>query len=108
MNRLAWMLATSPIDHMRAGNRAVELATEACELTEYEKPDFVGTLAAAYAETGDFDAAVKWSEKSLELLGADGDAKFREEFSRALANYKAKKPMRQDPASIPDQEPRAN
>jgi serine/threonine protein kinase len=108
LNSLSWILATVPIDDLRDGKRAVELATEACQRTDYGDPNTLRTLAAAYAETGDYDSAVKWSKKSLELFGAEVDAKLREEFSRALANYKAKKPMRQAPASAPDEEPRAN
>jgi tetratricopeptide (TPR) repeat protein len=94
LNGLAWVLSTSPIDDLRDGKRAVELATKACELTQFKEPRFLDTLAAAYAESNDFDSAVKWSEKTLELLG-DQESKFREQFAQALANYKAKKPMRQ-------------
>jgi tetratricopeptide (TPR) repeat protein len=94
LNELAWMLATSSEPAIRDGKKAVELATRACELSDFKKPQCIDTLAACYAETGDFDSAVKWSQKALELLGDDGDANLRKVFSTALANYKAKKPTR--------------
>ena len=67
LNNFAWVLATSPDDNLRDGKRAIQLATQACELTEYKLAHILSTLAAAYAETGDFDSAVKWSTKAVEI-----------------------------------------
>jgi hypothetical protein len=75
----------------------------ACEGTKYKKPVYVQTLAAAYAEAGDFDSAIKWSDESIELLDPNVDPQLRERFSKALATYKDKKPMRQkSPAATVD------
>jgi Tfp pilus assembly protein PilF len=89
LNNFAWVLATSPDDDLRDGKRAVELATKAAEQTNYETPHILSTLAAAYAETGDFENAKKWSAKSVELAqkaleSAESD-KDRERLKKELA-----------------------
>src|SRR5262249_37562366 len=66
-NGLAWLLATGP-DGVRDGKRAVEAATRACELTDWKDPELVDTLAAAYAEFGDFDKAVEYQKKAVSSL----------------------------------------
>jgi tetratricopeptide (TPR) repeat protein len=63
---LAWLLATCPERNVRDGKKAVEYATEACELTSWKESYFLGTLAAACAEIGEFDKAVRWQKKALE------------------------------------------
>jgi 4-amino-4-deoxy-L-arabinose transferase-like glycosyltransferase len=58
LNNLAWILATARPPELRNGEEAVQLATRAVGLTDYRQPVFIGTLAAAYAETGQFPEAV--------------------------------------------------
>lgn len=65
-NDLARLLATCPEEKLRNGRRAVELAEQACRLTNHERADFLDTLAAAHAEAGQFAEAVKWAEKALQ------------------------------------------
>jgi tetratricopeptide (TPR) repeat protein len=67
VNQLAWLLATSPIDAFRDGKKAVELATQACTMSNWKRPGVIDTLAAAYAEAGDFDNAVKTENQCLQL-----------------------------------------
>src|SRR5262249_19208480 len=64
---LAWLWATGP-DGVRDGKRAVEAATRACELTDWKENEFLDTLAAAYAEVGDFDKAVEYQKKAVSSL----------------------------------------
>ena len=93
LNNLAWVLATSPDDSVRNGKRSIELGTKACELTKYEKPHILSTLAAGYAESGDFETAKKWSAKAVELGAKDEevDAQLKKE----LESYHEKKPWRE-------------
>ena len=66
LNNLAWVLATSTVDKLRDGERAVELAEKAADLTDYKEAYILSTLASAYAEVGDFEKAIEWSEKAVE------------------------------------------
>lgn len=91
LNNLAWVLATSPDDKLRDGKKAKELATKACEVTKYEAPHILSTLAATYAETGDFETAIKWSTKALELSSEE----LQEPLQKELKSYKEKKPFRE-------------
>ena len=89
LNNLAWVLATSPEEKLRDGKRAVELATRACEETKYKAAHVLSTLAASYAETGQWDEAVKWSKKAVE---AGDDDSIKDQLKKELASYEAKKP----------------
>ncbi len=91
LNNFAWVLATSPKDELRNGRRALEMAERACKLTDYRQAHILSTLAAAYAEIGDFDNARKWSEKAVELGSDDQKAALRKE----LETYRAGKPFRE-------------
>jgi tetratricopeptide (TPR) repeat protein len=91
LNNLAWVLATSPRKKLRDGKRAVALAAQACELTDYKAAHILSTLGAAYAETGDFETAIKWVEKGLEVTGGDE----KEALEKELENYRAGKPFRE-------------
>jgi len=91
LNNFAWVLATSPVDSLRNGKRAVEMALEACRGTEYKQAHVLSTLAAAYAESGDFESAVKWSQKAVDL----GKPEQKADLAKELETYKAQKPFRE-------------
>jgi tetratricopeptide (TPR) repeat protein len=67
----AVMLSVCTDARYRNGKQAVEDATRACELTEWKTPLFLNGLASAYAEKGDFDSAIKWQAKAMELSPKD-------------------------------------
>ncbi len=65
-NHLAWLLATCPDPAYRDGTRAVEMAQKATGM----EPNCmtINTLAAAYAEAGEFQSAIDAQEKAIGLL----------------------------------------
>ena len=71
---IAWLLAAAHDEKLVDGKRAVEWATKACESTTYSDPKGIATLAAAYAEAGDFPKAIEWSERAIELAGEQTSA----------------------------------
>ena len=93
-NNLAWLIATCPHSEFRNGPKAVEYANKACELTGWRDARAVSTLAAAYAEVGDFQNALEQQEKAIALLTKDSDQQVMRE---RLEFYKAGKPYRDMP-----------
>lgn len=91
-NKLAWMLATVPQTALRAGARAVELATEASQSTGGGNPDILRTLAAAYAEAGEFPNAVQTAQRALQLGEAQGNTALADALRRELKLYEAGRP----------------
>ena len=75
----------------RDGQQAVASATRACELTGCKNAAFLSTLAAAFAQAGNFDAAVKWQNI---VQSMSGDEKDRDIARARLALYEGKKPYR--------------
>ena len=88
----ARILATCPDARYREGKLAVAAATRAAELTNWKNAHVLETLAAAYAEAGDFAGAVRWQQRALERLVAMGiDPNIDQD---RLALYQAAKPFR--------------
>lgn len=96
LNNFAWTLATSPYETVRDGAKAVELATKACEITEYGAAHILSTLAAANAEAGDFDEAVKRSEEAVAKAKELGTAEqYDGQLDAELNSYRAGQPWRE-------------
>ena len=93
LNELAWLLSTCPDAKVRDGEKAVELATKVCELTKWKSIWYFDTLAAAYAETGNFEKAVDYQKRALKdsILAKDKEALAR------LRLYEQEKPFRDSP-----------
>jgi len=68
---IARVRASCPEESFRDGKLAVELATKACELSEWKRADCIATLASAFAEVGDFEAAVSQQLKAMSLASKD-------------------------------------
>jgi tetratricopeptide (TPR) repeat protein len=96
LNNFAWVLATAPEDKLRDGRRALDMATEACKLTDYKADYILSTLAAACAETGDFASARKYAAQAVEVSPVDKDEPDRkDELKKELQSYKANKKWRE-------------
>ena len=93
-NSLAWDLATSPQASLRDGKKALTYATKGCELSDWKDGFALDTLAAAYAEAGDFQNAVKWENACLE--SGQVDSKMIVEAKKRLSLYEMGRPYRSE------------
>ena len=105
LNNLAWILATDPNAELRNGAEAVRLAERACQVTDYHEPQFIGTLAAAYAEAARFDDAIKAGERARDAAPTAGLTALAERNAQLLEEYRARKPHREPPAKTEINEP---
>jgi hypothetical protein len=79
---------------MRNGQLAIADAKKACELEKWEIAGHIDTLAAAYAEAGDFDSAIRYEDQAISPAGSEPDEVFRlatQLFSKREAMELAKK-----------------
>jgi tetratricopeptide (TPR) repeat protein len=92
--------ATCVKARFRDGKKAVQHATKVCELVGWNEYHCLDTLAAAYAEAGDFPSAIKWEQKALELLPQEPDVRLRVDYERdfreRLELFKAYKPYHEE------------
>ena len=65
----AWFRATCPNASFRNGQQAVKDAKAACSIMIWKDEQMIDTLAAAYAETGDFNSAVQYASQALAVKG---------------------------------------
>jgi tetratricopeptide (TPR) repeat protein len=89
LNRLGWLLATSPEDSLRQGARAVTIAEHAVSLTGRQEATSLDTLAAAYAEADRFTDAVRVGSEAVALAERTGRSELLPELRDRLARYQA-------------------
>ena len=77
LNNLAWMCATRPGLSDSDRTKALAYANKACTLTHWKEPVFIDTLAAAYAAIGQYDDAIKWQLKYVEMAPGEPEGKAR-------------------------------
>ncbi|MGO8678263.1 MAG: tetratricopeptide repeat protein [Limisphaerales bacterium] len=92
-NNLAMLLAMSPDASLRNGPRAVELAQHANQLTGRRNPLILGTLAAAYAETGRFAEAAATARTALELASRHPNIQLAESLRMQIQRYESGLPL---------------
>ena len=73
-NNLAWLLATSSDASIRDGNRAIEVAKQAVQLSGGQDANYLRTLAAAYAESGRFAEAAETGRRALQAAQTQGNS----------------------------------
>jgi tetratricopeptide (TPR) repeat protein len=94
-NNLAWFLATAPDASLRDGRKAVELARQANALAGGKDPVIYHTLAAAYAEVGQFSDAIQSAQQAINLAGTAGQKDLAKQFNEELKRFQAGLPLRQ-------------
>lgn len=95
LNDLAWMLATAPEKNLRNGPLALQLAERVNKECNGTDPVMLDTLAAAYAETGDFGKALESAHRALTLAEAYGNKDLLKGLKKEIILYEASKPLRE-------------
>ncbi|MBX9790765.1 MAG: tetratricopeptide repeat protein [Pirellulales bacterium] len=93
-NALAWHLATSQALTARDGRRAIELALQACRATHHRNAAYLDTLAAAYAEAGQFDEAIQVAGLAAQVANAESNNDLAEAIVARLELYRRQQPFR--------------
>jgi tetratricopeptide (TPR) repeat protein len=88
-NNLAWLLATASQSSLRNGARAVQLAAQASQATGGGNPLVLRTLAAAYAQAGQFPNAIQTAQKALQLAQAQSNTALSVMLPREINLYHA-------------------
>ena len=91
----AWLLATTPDPSLRNGAEAVSLVESAQGLASPDDANVLDTLAAAYAEDGQFSRAVALAHQALDLALKQANSKMASAIRARLALYEAGEPFHQ-------------
>ncbi len=94
-NNIAWIRATCPDAKLRDGDEAVRHAERACELTHWLDPAVISTLAAAHAESGDFETATLWQSEAIQ----EAPPGLIDELRKTLQLYEKHEPCRSSPTA---------
>ncbi len=94
---LAWVLASAADESMRDGARAVQLAEDVARRAGHPNAIVLRTLAAAYAETGRFSAAIETAQQAIAIAKATGNDGLAADLERNIAAYHLNQPIRSGP-----------
>jgi len=95
LSNLAWLLATSPDASLRNGQKAVELAKQADRLAGGTNSLVLRTLAAAYAENGDFANAIRTARSAMQLARMHSEEAVMTDLDQQIALYQLRMPYRE-------------
>ena len=92
----AWLRATSRDPSIRNGKQALTDAKQACKLSHNNDSQSLDTLAAAYAEVGDFEAAVEAEDRAInaQLVSDEFNIPTENIFQKHRASFQAHQPIR--------------
>jgi protein O-mannosyl-transferase len=94
LNNLAWLLAAGPDDSLRDGARAVDLALKLNRVTHENNLLYVRTLAAAYAEAGQFEKAIETDQRASGLAQVQGQNALAAQIQEEIDLYRRRRPLR--------------
>ncbi|RJP76876.1 MAG: tetratricopeptide repeat protein [Desulfobacteraceae bacterium] len=93
MNNLAWLLSTCPDPQYRDGKQAIKIAKKGNDLNPGAY--MLDTLAAAYAENGNFKTAIEMQEEAIRILEKQGKLNLIRELENHLSAYKREEAWRE-------------
>ena len=93
-NNLSYILSTDPDTTLRDGELALKIAKEINEVTNFNNHSTLDTLAAALAETNQFDQAIKTIKKAITIARSRGNDLTVTKLRQKLECYKSGKPFR--------------
>jgi len=100
-NNLAWILAVAEDAKINNPAEAIVYAQRACELTKFNAPGFLDTLAVSYAAAGKFSVAVETAQKAIEKADLAGKKDLAKEISARLKLYQAGQPYIESATKTP-------
>jgi tetratricopeptide (TPR) repeat protein len=97
-NKLAWILATHEDANFRNASEAIRLAKQLCQKTNYQQPEILATLAAAFAEGNQFPDAVRIAEKAIDTAQTSGHVELVARITQMLQLYRQGRAYREPPS----------
>ena len=101
--RVAWLLSTTPDVNDRNAEQALKLAIEITDDNPNPNEQDFAILAAAYAESGEFDKAIKEANHAMELATPAHNHPLEAELKRHLEAYNQGQPFRSNNSNIHNQ-----
>jgi len=94
LNNLAWVMSTGPDDSLRNNEIAVQLAKKANQLSDENNAVFMRTLAAAYAQAGQFEKAIETARRASELAQRQREHELARQIMEDVDLYRRRTPLR--------------
>jgi Flp pilus assembly protein TadD len=95
LNQEAWLLVTGPNANHHSADKALPLAQQLCRVTHYRDARFLQTLAAAYAEKGDFVHATETARQALDAAG-NPQSELARDIATRLRDYESGRRFRRN------------